>query len=60
MYLAYSRTGKTQPTSGDIQYVETTLIGSGNLERVFGDKNDQEQKFIGIRAARELGIKPIQ
>ena len=60
MYLAYSRTGKTQPTSGDIQYVETTLIGSGNLERVFGDKNDQDQAFIGIRAARELGIKPIQ
>ena len=60
MYLAYSRPGKTEPTSGDIQYVETTLIGSGNLQSVFRDKNDQEQKFIGIRAARELGIKPIQ
>ena len=60
MYLAYSRTGKTEATSGDIQYVETTLIGSGSLEKVFGGKNDQDQKFIGIKAARELGLKPIQ
>ena len=60
MYLAYSRTGKTQASSGDIQYVETTLIGSGDLEKVFGGKNDQDQKFIGIKAARELGLKPIQ
>ena len=60
MYMAYSRTGKTQPIAGDIQYVETTLIGSGNIEAVFGDKNDQNQAFISIRAARELGIKPIQ
>lgn len=60
MYMAYSRTGKTQPIAGDIQYVETTLIGSGNIEAVFGDKNDQDQAFISIRAARELGIKPIQ
>jgi len=60
MYMAYSRTGKTQPIAGDIQYVETTLIGSKDIEAVFGDKNDQDQAFIGIRAARELGIKPIQ
>ncbi|WP_454956504.1 hypothetical protein [Capnocytophaga gingivalis] len=60
MYLAYSRTGKTEATSADIQYVETTLIGSGSLEKVFGGKNDQDQKFIGIKAARELGLKPIQ
>jgi len=60
MYMAYSRTGKTQPIAGDIQYVETTLIGSKDIEGVFGDKNDQDQAFIGIRAARELGIKPIQ
>ena len=60
MYMAYSRTGKTQPIAGDIQYVETTLIGSGNIEAVFRDKNDQDQAFISIRAARELGIKPIQ
>ena len=31
-----------------------------NLEKVFGGKNDQDQKFIGIKAARELGLKPIQ
>ena len=60
MYLAYSRTGKMQIPSADIQYVETTLIGSGSLEKVFGGKNDQDQKFIGIKAARELGLKPIQ
>lgn len=60
MYMAYSRTGKTQPIADDIQYVETTLIGSGNIEAVFRDKNDQDQAFISIRAARELGIKPIQ
>ena len=60
MYMAYSRTGKTEPISGDIQYVETTLIGSGNLQRIFGEKNDSEQKFIGIKTARGLGIKPIQ
>jgi hypothetical protein len=60
MYLAYSRTGKTEPISGDIQYVETTLIGSGNLDNVFGGKNDQDQKFMSIKKARELGIKPIQ
>ena len=60
MYMAYSRTGKTQPIAGDIQYVETTLIGSKDIEGVFGDKSDQDQAFIGIRAARELGIKPIQ
>ena len=60
MYMAYSRTGKTQPIADDIQYVETTLIGSKDIEAVFGDKNDQDQAFISIRAARELGIKPIQ
>lgn len=60
MYLAYSLTGKTSPQQGDIGYIETTAMGSGNINNVFVEKNDRDQSFIGIRAARAMGIKPIQ
>ena len=53
MYMAYSRTGKTQPIAGDIQYVETTLIGSKDMKEFLETKMIRIKAFIGIRAARE-------
>ena len=61
MYLAYSKTGKTEPDFSDLGFIETTSISSGNFPTIFNDKIiTNESLFISIRKAREAGIKPIQ
>lgn len=61
MYLAYSSTGKTEISLNDLNFVETTLISTGDMVKIMKDKGiNAKQNFISIRKAREAGIKPIQ